>query len=186
MKVQAICEDCKAAFEHYPSKQGRFCSRVCSGRAGTAARAKRMAETFAVRFWKRVKKTRRCWEWTGPVGQRHGYGNLKRNGLNVLAHRVAWSLTYGDPKDALVLHECDNRRCVRPSHLFLGTHQDNSDDKIAKKRGRYRPRCKLTAEAVKLLRSFKGRERQIDTAKRFGIHRSHVSRILRGAAWKEH
>ncbi len=78
-----------------------------------------------------------CWTWIGANDGRRGYGSIKVNGRNMKAHRVAWELANGTtPGDLSVCHECDNPKCVRPDHLFLGTSQDNARDMIAKGRGR--------------------------------------------------
>jgi hypothetical protein len=88
------------------------------------------------RFWPQVAKAGPddCWEWMGePFGDR--YGVLQVNGINRAAHRISYALAYGEiPHGMWVLHRCDNRRCCNPSHLFLGTHQDNENDKVAKGR----------------------------------------------------
>lgn len=83
-----------------------------------------------------------CWEWNGHHYP-NGYasfivGSRSTNRGSVPAHRVAWILTRGSiPEDAFVLHRCDNRGCVNPQHLFLGTHSDNMQDMLAKGRGRW-------------------------------------------------
>lgn len=75
-----------------------------------------------------------CWEWPTARNPR-GYGLTKRNGENY-AHRAAWTEVNGPiPGDLHVLHRCDNPPCVRPSHLFLGTPLDNSQDMWSKGRG---------------------------------------------------
>lgn len=85
-------------------------------------------------FWSRVIKSDGCWIWSGSLSKK-GYGYLSYNGEHFLAHRFAWKLKYGSIPDGLdVLHVCDNRSCVRDSHLFLGTNYDNMLDKMCKNR----------------------------------------------------
>lgn len=86
------------------------------------------------RFWSKVRKSTGCWEWCGSYRGIYGQFALRR-GTNGGAHRASWILTYGEIKDGLwVLHKCDNPKCVRPDHLFLGTTQDNTADRNAKGR----------------------------------------------------
>jgi hypothetical protein len=78
------------------------------------------------------KELGRCWMWKG--GKCYGYGQFHVIGQH-RAHRVSWILHCGEiPNDLLVLHKCDNRACVNPKHLWLGTHQDNQTDKVEKGR----------------------------------------------------
>ena len=84
--------------------------------------------------WSRVRLPEGCWEWTGALT--HGYGNVRRQAYSdSKAHRLAWQMAYGPiPEGMQVLHHCDNRKCVRPDHLFLGTAADNLYDMLAKGR----------------------------------------------------
>lgn len=92
---------------------------------------------FKKDFWSYVKKTKKCWLWTGKTsGQGYGRVRVPASGY-VLAHRFSWQLHNGNnpiPDGLLVLHKCDNPPCVNPKHLFLGTHADNMRDMIAKNR----------------------------------------------------
>jgi hypothetical protein len=88
------------------------------------------------RFWSRVEQTDGCWLWLGQIGS-DGYGRIKLNGRSLRASRVAWTLVHGEiPDDRFALHRCDDRRCVRVDHLFLGDYADNNADMMAKGRQR--------------------------------------------------
>lgn len=84
-------------------------------------------------FWGLVHKTDGCWFWCGEL-DRYGYGKFehtlhKRMTMVILAHRLAYFLQHQkDPGELLVCHTCDNKRCVRGDHFFLGTHLDNMKD----------------------------------------------------------
>ena len=87
-------------------------------------------------FWSKVEKSDAgCWEWRGSL-MKNGYASFVHDSpRKVLAHRYSWMLHNGPiPAGLLICHHCDNRRCVRPDHLFLGTTLDNMRDMIAKGR----------------------------------------------------
>lgn len=79
----------------------------------------------------------KCWEW--PFAKRpNGYGQRTYKGKTWGAHKAAFDEAYGPvPRGIWVLHICDNRLCVRPSHLFLGTPKDNQQDMVNKGRKKY-------------------------------------------------
>lgn len=79
------------------------------------------------RFWKKVTKTETCWLWNACCMNRNGYGVFAS--VKELAHRYSYRLAFGEiPKGMYVCHHCDNPKCVRPDHLFLGTQRDNLHD----------------------------------------------------------
>lgn len=93
-------------------------------------------QKFADHFWKRVKKTRGCWNWTGFVGH-GGYGSVSMVGIpgrsfscvNRASHRVAYTLIFGAiPKGKIICHKCNNPKCCNPGHLYAGTPQTNMED----------------------------------------------------------
>lgn len=90
-----------------------------------------------------------CWIWTGGKNQ-SGYGVFRPNrpASMMLAHRFAWTEYNGEiPEGLFVCHHCDNRACVNPNHLFLGTHQDNMDDMVCKNRcGQVGPKPEITTK----------------------------------------
>lgn len=86
-------------------------------------------------FWTRVSKGNDCWEWTATVRKGSGYGQAYYKGGVIRAHRLSWIINVGEiPAGRMVLHRCDNRKCVRPSHLFLGGAKENMVDCASKNR----------------------------------------------------
>lgn len=145
------------------------------------------------RFWSYVdiKGENECWEWKGPK-DRLGYGSthyMEHKFINV--HRLAWILTYGEiPEGKDVLHHCDNRACVNYlSHLFLGNHQDNMNDMIAKGRashafGSKHPRAKLTEEDIICIRVlFQTEIRISDIARMYKVDKSQIGHIVHKEQW---
>lgn len=148
------------------------------------------------RFWKYVvKQPTGCWEWTG--GLRLGYGAFSVNlgpGINktVPAHRFIVEQTQRCLKpDEVVCHHCDNRKCVRPEHLFIGYQRDNVHDAMAKgiftpiQRGIKRPNAKLSDEDVVAMRTAfaVGDLRMQDIGTRYKVSVSLVHGILKGTRW---
>ena len=96
-------------------------------------------EGLCDRFWSKVdiKGPDECWEWKAYISTK-GYGRIYAHNKVEGAHRIAWELTNGPiPSNKLVLHKCDNRKCVNPNHLYLGTHSDNICDAVERKRGNF-------------------------------------------------
>lgn len=145
------------------------------------------------RFWSKVSVSEGCWEWLGSLSG-GGYGQFylqhNKRTANVKAHRISWALSNGqDPEDLFVLHTCDNRRCVNPAHLFLGTHQDNMEDRNrkgrqARQRGEACGTAKLTTSQVREIRNRQGAgESQRSLAKEYGVGQQTISRIVNRRRW---
>lgn len=152
------------------------------------------------RFWGKVSKGPRpdgCWLWVGakiPAG----YGSIGcGGGVQEGAHRVSWELHHGKkvPSGKMVLHRCDVRHCVNPSHLFLGDAGDNARDMVKKgrqvsgvklhpekaARGAQLPQTKLTdAQVRELIERRRGGESARNLAGEFGISLTHTYRLIAG------
>lgn len=155
-------------------------------------------------FWLRVRKTDGCWYWTGarlPAG----YGYFRLRGHRWYAHRYAWTLAFGPPPDdRLVCHHCDTPSCVNPTHLFVGTQQENVQDMIRKGRmalgdrhgththpervcrGSHAPWAKLTeAHVQEIRRRYPADGLSIARlADSMGLPRSRVAHVVLGESWR--
>lgn len=128
-----------------------------------------------------------CWVWTGSGGQ---YGRMTFKGQSLSLHRLSYELYKGPiPADLLVMHTCDNPRCINPFHLKLGTPADNTADMMTK--GRYvqavygQPRMRwLTPENVRSIRqSLQEGVTRAKVARQFGVSWTTVDRIEKGLMW---
>lgn len=132
-----------------------------------------------------------CWLWNGRLNQ-HGYGIFViGHSRAFLAHRVSFELHRGQqiPEGKCVLHSCDVRSCVNPSHLRIGTQADNVADMVDRKRNRWvpmpgelNPRCKLTDEQVRQVRAlYVPRKVTLATlSAKFGVSQALLSLIVNG------
>ena len=167
------CHYCnKSFFPNYVNQHPCYCSLEC-------------------RFWDKVdiKGPDECWEWQA-MKYTCGYGSIWVVDKHVPAHRLAWELENGPiPFGLWVLHHCDNRSCVNPSHLFLGTRQDNIDDMVQKNRhaffkGEDNGMAKLTEKDVIEIRILlaKGETKQM-IAKQFNVSEGPIYGISRNINW---
>jgi HNH endonuclease len=145
------------------------------------------------RFWKQVDCSGgrdACRLWTGFLRE-NGYGVFGLNRKEYKAHRVSYFLEHGRiDDDRLVLHRCDVRACVNPSHLFLGTPKDNSQDAVTKGRntklyGERNGKAKLTRADVLAIRRIckRGGVYQRTIAKQFDVSEATVSYVVNGGRW---
>ncbi len=132
-----------------------------------------------------------CWPWMGSKS--NPYGKFKLSEKTVSAHRLIWEMFNGMmKKDMLVCHTCNNTYCCNPNHLYLGTSQDNMNDR--KKAGHYNPLCgeeshlhKLTEIEVKNIRKLYSTKLYTYTklGEEFNVHRKTISRIVNGKNWRK-
>lgn len=137
-------------------------------------------------FWRQVVISDRnaCWCWSGPKTNK-GYGQFQTTAFGERkAHKLSWMLSGHEILDGLhVLHRCDNRACVNPAHLFLGTNQDNVTDKMQK--GRWRGPARLTeAQVTQIVNTPPTRGSGNALANALGVTRSQISKIRHGKTWR--
>ncbi len=151
-------------------------------------------DTLEQRFWALMEHSpdSGCWQWTGRIDSA-GYGRFRgaKHLSSQLAHRNAWEFANRRrvPEGLHVLHQCDNRRCCNPVHLFLGTHQDNMDDRNkkgrqARLRGETSGTAKLTASQVEdVRRRLATGDAQTAIARDYGVSPSTIHLIKTGRNW---
>ena len=198
------CETCGVEFsikyrvtKAYWSKR-KYCSNKCqtvSLRGRSSPNRGRVKVTTEDRFWSKVQKAgdADCWTWTGARTLIGGYGRLGNKshmGGDIRAHRLSYELNIGEiPEGLCVCHKCDNRLCVNPNHLFLGTIADNNAYREAKGRGAdvsgaKNPRARLTAETVIEIKELRSSGMSQDAiGKLVGFPQTTISKICRGVGW---
>jgi hypothetical protein len=140
-------------------------------------------------FWSKVDRSGgedACWNWTGAVSG-GGYGSFRWNGLSRRTHRISFELVNGPaPQGMYICHSCDNRLCVNPAHLWLGTNRDNLLDMMQKGRGGFlggerHKYCKLSDLQIAeiRLRFASGGVTRHEIAAEYGMSRSYISMLLR-------
>ena len=145
------------------------------------------------RFWSKVVMgSDCCWEWDGAYRAKDNYGAFTVGRKTFSAPRFAYEMEYGPiPEGLLILHSCDNRKCIRPEHLEAGTQAKNIKDCVV--RGRHVPpkgekngMSKLTAETVAAIRAEYDGVRGSMTAlsKKYGVGVPSIHNVIRRRRWK--
>lgn len=128
-----------------------------------------------------------CWHWTGAKFS-NGYSMVcirRGKKKTFLAHRISWMMfnKQSIPDGKVVRHKCDNKQCVNPDHLCLGTYQENNLDTVRRGRsnhvtGEQCPWAKLTDQQV--IEILQSDEKQVTLAKRYNVNQATISQIKNG------
>lgn len=145
-------------------------------------------KAFAARFWAKVDMSGgpdACWPWTGGLFP-NGYGRLRVGKRRGLAHKVAHELTNGHiPHPLKACHECDNRPCCNPGHIWAGTQKANMEDMLQKGRGNWRrgpshPKYKFTDDQIAAAIASERSIGNIATSRKLGISSAYLSGLVHG------
>ena len=141
------------------------------------------------RFWSKVdrRSDSECWNWLGVVNNQ-GYGSIWINNQSYRVHRIAYYIYYKkDPNTFLICHSCNNKSCVNPKHLSLGTHSDNNqyayDTNMNTQLGEIHPLSKLTENDIHEIRELCNIASQRQVAKLFNVSHTAIRRIIIGKTW---
>lgn len=186
--IERTCKKCGKQFQTnacwVKRGQGIYCSREC-------ARSDRPNPSWLQRFHKKVDigDKESCWIWKGKP-RKDGYGQIQINKEKKIASRVSWAIHFGDiPKGLEVCHKCDNRICVNPNHLFLGTQKENMEDAVSKGRmhlGEKHGLSKLTdKQAVEIRKLYAtGKFSQSKLGEQFGVSQTIIYLLVNRKTWR--
>ena len=156
------------------------------------------------KFWSRVVKSDKCWEWIGSKDD-EGYGRMHLGNGSIKAHRLSFLIAHGTISVGMcICHTCDNPSCVNPEHLWAGTNYENQHDKLKKQREargathgtRTKPECvkrgvangrsKLNPELVESIRDqyASGKISYKKLASKFNVSKTLVRKIVANTLWK--
>jgi len=162
----------------------RWCEHPLPSMAGTNERYRYCCVGCALMA--NVKRDGDCWIWQKSTS--HGYGQFSFNAQHERAHKASFQCFSGErvPSGMVVMHMCDNRACINPRHLRLGSYLDNNRDAVSKgrnNRGEGRHSAKLNDEIVRLIRDDTSTS-NTDFAKRFGVSAQAIYCARTGATWR--
>lgn len=148
--------------------------------------ARDIYERFSEKY--KVNQETGCWEWIACIGT-NGYGAIGFNGKKTSAHRIAYELFNNEiPEGMHVCHRCDNRKCVNPDHLFIGTRQDNMDDMKSKKRqvyGEKHPSTQFSEQDIfNIFEKYSKGMSALGISREYQCERTQIWQILTGRTWK--
>ena len=178
---------------NYIELGAKKCKEVLVGRSAETIKEKAVKMGFARKLFKSNKErfeskfivTPGCWIWIPPMST-NKYGQFTVGDNKYSAHRYSYELYISKIPDNLhVCHTCDNRLCVNPDHFFLGTTQDNTNDRIKKKRsakGEMIASSILTEELV--IDIINSNEKHKILAKKYNVSTYTISDIKLRKTWK--
>jgi hypothetical protein len=188
--IDLICKFCGSSLIHV-KRNKKFCSKYCMADFQNLEARKNRNDLF----WSKVDITdsKSCWEWKGSLSN-VGYGSFRfcdhNRNYSISTHRYSFEYFFLNiPKGLNVLHECDNRKCVNPNHLWAGTQSDNRLDCIQKGRYHYglgedSNNFKLNEYQVRFILFYKFLYSQSLLAKMFRVTPGCVQAIVERRSWK--
>lgn len=190
MITDRTCDVCGTLWTprtRYQAARNKTCGPTCMAVAISRKRADMVAPLID-RLMARISVDHEtgCWNWT--AGTVRGYGSLKHDGISIGAHRASYEHHHGPIPDGLcACHKCDNRACINPEHLFLGSQAENVADMDAKGRrvspkGSGNSQAKINEADVMAIRAAVGVTHKA-LGERYGITRSAVQAIRAGRNW---
>ena len=135
----------------------------------------------------RTKKINGCYVVVSHKGDEDGYAQIKRNGKHWYVHRLVWTNHYGKiPEGNIIRHLCNNKLCINPAHLAMGTHSDNVQDRVDagnSARGEHHGRAKLTeGEVCKIFADLFTPKMRL--AREYGVCPKNIRNIKQGITWR--